>query len=158
MAAVTTWKLSNICYNVVYTSSATVGATKTLTPERFLPGGVALYSDQSVDPALGRVRATLSQRPPTKDSRLFKTQYKLFVPTLETIDPAVGIFGPKLAYECQAHLDVLIPERATSAEKTAFYSYLLSSIVDTINASDGSPADTTLSPVPAAVVLGQDVW
>jgi hypothetical protein len=77
---------------------------------------------------------------------------------METIDPAVGIFGPKLAYEIQFHLDALISERATLTDRLTALALLRSFLATSINASDGSPTDLVGSPFVAAVTNLEDVY
>jgi len=48
-------------------------------------------------------------------------------------------------------LEAMIPERSTAAERLAFWSLLVSFLVDTINASDDAPSDLTGSPLPGAI-------
>lgn len=144
--------------SVLPTVSATIGVDTTYAPERFLPGGVARWVDRSGGIALGYPSLSFSIRPPTKDSRVFKISTKLFNPVLETIDPAVGIFGPKLAYVAQAHLDFLIPERMTANERLYFLRQLRSLFMATITASDASPSDATGSPLVAAITNLEDVY
>lgn len=140
------------------TTSATVASDVTYSPEGFRQGGVASWVNRAGGIALGYPRYTQFIRPPTRESRVYKVSSKMFSPVLETIDPAVGIFGPKLAYELQAHMDFLIPERATAAEKTAFLSLLMGLFVTSIIASDGSPSSTTASPLIAALKTQEDVY
>lgn len=143
---------------VLTTSSATVASDKTFAPERDLPGGIAKWVDRSGGIALGYPSYTQQVRPPTKESRVYRVAGRLTTPVLETIDPAVGYFGPKLAYSLQAHLDVLIPERATLADKQTLFSLLVSLLATSIYASDGSPTSTTGSPLIAAVMTQEDVY
>lgn len=150
--------VSTICTGIMTTSSATVASNKTLAPDGFTPGGVAHFVDRSGGVALGYDRLTYQMRPPTRDSRIFKQSAKLFQPILETIDPAVGIYGPKLAYENQAHLDILIHERATSAERIAFLSMLVSLVSQYIIASDSDPSSTVGSPIVAGTLTNAGLF
>lgn len=134
-----------------FTNSATVGVDKTFDPERILPGGVVKWVDRSGGQALGFPAFTMAVRPPSKDSRVYKVSAKVFLPVLETIDPAVGIFGPKLAYTLQCHMDWLLPERSTLTERKALASLVRSLMFFNIQASDGSPTDNTGSPLSAAI-------
>lgn len=151
-------KLSGLSGTTLLSTSSTVGIDATYDPERFLPGGVARWVDRSGGIALGYPSITLSVRPPTKESRVYKVSGKLFRPVLETVDPATGIFGPRLGYTNQAHLDVMIHERATSAEKLVLFNHLKSLLFVTITASDGSPTDASGSPFPAAILTQEDVY
>lgn len=160
MPAIAPWLVTTLPANgnAFVTNDAAVGYNVTLSPNGFKPDGVAEFVDRSGGIALGYKRQTLSIRPPTKDSRIFKVSTKLFMPVLESTDPAYGVFGPKLAYEIQAHVDFLIPERATGTEKTAFWNWFRSMGFYTITASDGTPTDATLSPLQLAVIAQEAVY
>lgn len=158
MSALTDVKLSSLCNGVNLTTDAAIGVNKTFAPEGWKPGNVAAWVDRSGGIPLGYPRLTFALRTPTKESRVYKVSSKLFLPTMETIDPAVGIFGPKLAYEIQCHFDVLIPERATSADRLAALSFIRSLWATTITASDGAPTDSVGSPLVAAVTNLEDVY
>lgn len=140
------------------TDSATVGTNLTMDPDGFKPGGIATWVDRSGGVALGYNRMSLFIRPPTKESRVSKISYKHFRPVLETIDPAVGVYGPVLAYEGQIHTDIIIPERMTLAERTAMFNAYVSSFLATINASDAVPTDATGSPIIAAIKTLEPVY
>jgi hypothetical protein len=147
-------KLSTICL----TTDAAVSVDKTYSPEGWKQGNVASWVDRSGGVPLGYPRITYALRSPTKESRVYKVSTKLYLPVLETIDPATGIFGPKLAYELQAHLDCLIPERATSPERLLYLSLLKSLLFGSINASDGVPSDLTGTPVTQGIANLEDVY
>lgn len=158
MAALAPILLSTIANGSTLTSSATVGYDKTFAPEGWKAGNVASWVDRSGGIPLGFPRVTFGLRAPTKESRVYRASSKLFMPVMETIDPAVGIFGPRLAYDLQAHVDLLIPERATSAERLIFFSLLRSLLSTSIKASDLTPDDNTGSPVPKALLDLEDVY
>jgi hypothetical protein len=158
MAALAPILLSTKIGGVVRTTDAAVGVDKTYSPEGWKQGNVASWVDRSGGVPLGYSRITYQLRPPTKESRIYKVSSKLYYPVLETIDPATGIFGPKLAYEIQAHLDCLIPERATRNERIYFNSLLRSSLFYTINALDDLPSDGTGSPIPNGIIELEDVY
>lgn len=163
MAAIATIKKSSILGTVVRSTSATVGidvssagSPGNLDPEGFTPQGVAKWVDRSSGYQIGYPSLTLSSRPPTKTSRLTRILAKYVSPTLEATSPSTstGIQpAPTKAYECTFNGEFLIPERATLAERTAFFSVVKSLFFDTINASDDSPTDATGSPLPNAVIL-----
>lgn len=157
MSAIAAVALSSLIAGNAPSTSATVACDKTYSPEN-TKGGIARWVDRSGGIALGYPSLTFQLRAPTKESRVYKMSAKLFSPVLETIDPAVGIFGPKLAYSLQAHLDVLLPERSTSAERTAFLSLLRSLLLTSIQASDGAPDDQTYTPVKEAILSFEDVY
>lgn len=149
---------TTIATGVVKTSSATVGTNTTLSPEGWKPGNVAGWVNRAGGIPLGYPRLTFQLRPPSKESRVYKVSSKFYYPILETIDPAVGIFGPKLAYDLQMHLDCLIPERATSADRLAFLSLIRGLLAETLTASDDAPTDLTGSPIVAGITNLEDVY
>lgn len=150
--------LSTIMETGGFTTSDSIASDKTFAPEGWKPGNVASWVDRSGGIPIGYPRLTFGLRAPTKESRVYKISTKLFVPVLETVDPATGIFGPKLAYDLQMHCDCLIPERATSAERTAFLSLIKGLFSASIFASDGAPESVTGSPLRAGVLLLEDVY
>jgi len=153
MSAIAEVKLSSILTLAkLVSTSATVADDTTMSPEGFSPGGIATYVDRSGGIALGYNRMTVNVRPPTKDSRVYKLSFKYFQPVLETVEAGDGIFGPQLAYTLQAHMDFLLPERSTLAERTAFLCRVASLFVIAVEASDGSPSTVTGSPLIGAVL------
>jgi len=151
MASIAPVLVSGILNGTLTTTSATVASDKTLTPEGFTKGGIATYRDLTAANALGATKMTMSLRPPTKEIRVYKASMKLSLPTLETVDPATGIFGPVLAYALEAHVDVLMHERSTSAERLVLLNTLASLFSTTIQASDGSPTGSVASPMVDAI-------
>jgi hypothetical protein len=158
MAALANVLLSTILTSPGVTSDAAIGIDKTYAPEGWKPGNVAAWVDRSGGIPLLYPRLLFSLRPPTPQSDIYKVSTKLFYPVAETIDPAVGIFGPRKAYEMQFHGDVLLPGRCTSAERSAFFSLIRSLMCNTITASDGTPSDTVGSPMRAGVLSLEDVY
>lgn len=162
MAAIASIKLSSILGRTVRTTSATVGVDVSssgspgnLDPEGFTPTGIAKWVDRSSGYQIGYPSLTLSCRPPSKTSRVTRVQMKYVSPTLEVTSPstATGIHpAPTKAYDCTFNGEFLIPERATSAERLAFFNRVVSLFFDTINASDDVPTDSTGSPIYGAVV------
>lgn len=153
MPAIASVKLSSILSSVESTTSATVGVDKTYDPEGFIAPGVARWVDRSGGVAVGFPSITLSVRPPNKASRVYRVVAKITSPTLETVGNAYnGITpGPTKAYENACIMEWLLPERSTSAERIAFFSYVRSLFATTIQASDAAPSDATGSPLLAAV-------
>jgi hypothetical protein len=158
MAALAPILLSSQLINNVLTSDAAVATNKTYAPEGWKQGNVASWVDRSGGIPLGYPRVTYSLRAPTKESRVYKASTKLYLPVLETVDPATGIFGPKLAYEIQTHIDCLIPERATAAERALHLSLVKGLWFHVIAASDSAPIDNTGSPLPLAILNLEDVY
>lgn len=168
MAAIAQIKVSSVidltaALFLVTTNSATIGADVTvsgspgpLDPEGFIPNGVAKWVDRGCGIAIGMPSFTLSSRAPTKTSRVTRVQTKYIQPTMEVTSPSTGTGiqpAPTKAYECTWNSEFLIPERATLAERTAFYSRCISLMVRKIQANDSSPIDVTGTPVIDAVLL-----
>lgn len=161
MSAIATWKNSTILAqtaglsSAMLTNSATVGSDKTFEPAGFQTPGVARWEDRSGGVAAGFPNMTLSMRRPTKQSRIYKVQFGLAIPRMAATSTSTntGIEpAPSVAYTCQAKLECLIPERSTAAERVLFFSELIGAFAASINASDGTPADVTGSPLFATIV------
>ncbi len=163
MSAIAAVKLSGILDHALarLTTSATVGVDSTLNPEGINPQGVASWVDRSGGIAIGYPRLTMSLRPPTKTSRVYKLQVKLVLPTLEQTSPstATGIQpAPTKAYDCTCVMEFFLPERSTLLERQTLFSRVASLFARTINASDGLPTDSTASPVETAVTTFENVF
>jgi len=154
MSAIAQIKTSGILTSVLTSNSATVGVDRTFDPQGFVLPGVARWVDRSGGIAIGYPTITMSNRLPTKTSRLNKVVLKVVAPTLEVTAPstASGIQpAPTKAYDCTFVGEFILPERSTSAERFALLNMVRSLLFVTINASDGSPTDATGSPVVDAV-------
>lgn len=153
MPAIAAIKTSSIMGPTEVTTSATVGVDKTFDPEGFIAPSVARWVDRSGGVPVGFPHLTMSLRPPTKASRVYRATVKLGLPTLETVGNAYnGITpGPTKAYDVQAIMEFLLPERSTLAERLALLSHLRSLFITTITASDAVPSDLTGSPLVALV-------
>jgi len=137
------------------TSSATVGVNKTYDPVGYVAPGVARWEDRSGGIPIGFPTVTLSVRPPSKTSRVYKVTAKLSLPTLEqtSASTSTGIQpAPVQAYACQAIMEFLLPERSTTAERQKLFYQAMSLFATTISASDGAPTDLTSSPMVSGVV------
>jgi hypothetical protein len=154
MGAIAQVKLSTLTTGVGVTSDAAVSVNKTFDPQGFVLPGVARWVDRSGGIAIGYPTVTLSNRLPTKTSRLNKVVVKLVIPTLEVTAPstATGIQPqPTKAYDHTVVMEFILPERGTEAERIALMNQARSLLMGTINASDGAPSDATGSPVVDAV-------
>jgi len=153
MPAIASIKTSSIIGLVDRTTSATVGVDKTWDPEGFIAPGVARWVDRSGGVPVGFPALTLSVRPPTKASRIYRVTAKVSLPTLDTVGNAYnGITpGPSVAYSCLCVMEFMLPERSTAAERAALFSHVRSFFATTINASDDVPTDATGTPLVAAV-------
>jgi hypothetical protein len=149
------------------TTSATVGVDSTLSPEGVNLQGVSKWVDRSVSAsnplalAIGYPAFTMSVRPPTKASRIYKVMAKLILPTLEQTSPstATGIQPAAIkAYDCTCVMEFMLPERSTLLERQTLFSRVASLFIRTINASDGVPTDLTGAPLEAAVTTGETVY
>jgi len=163
MSAIAAVKLSGIIDHSLarLSTSATVGVDLTLNPEGINPQGVAKWVDRSGGIAIGYPALTMSVRPPQKASRVFKVQVKLVLPTLEQTSPstATGIQpAPTKAYDCTAVMEFFLPERSTLAERQKLFSVVSSFFARTVNASDGTPTDSTGSPLESAVTTFENVY
>jgi hypothetical protein len=148
MGAIAAIKLSSILSPTSLTTSATVGVDNTFDPEGFILPGVARWVNRIGGIAVGYPSLSLSVRPPTKVSRVYRVTGKVVLPTLEQIAPSV-IYTK--AYDLTALLEFWLPERSTLTERNAFLSLVHSLFATTITASDAAPTDATGSPLIAAV-------
>lgn len=163
MPAIAVVKLSStLNLNVpTYTGSATVGVDTTMSPEGFILPGVTRWVDRVGGIAIGYPALTLSVRPPSKVSRVYKVTVKLTQPTLEqtSASTATGIQpAPIKAYDCTFVGEFLLPERSTLVERQQLFSRVLSLFVRRINATDDTPSDLTDSPLEGAVTAFEPVY
>lgn len=89
--------------------------------------GITKWADKVGGIQLGYPTITQSLREPTKDSPTCKVVAKVVLPVLEVTSPstATGIQpAPTKAFEMIANIDVIIPTRATAAQKADMYAYL----------------------------------
>lgn len=148
MSAIAPIKTSSILSGTQLTTSATVGVDNTFDPEGFILPGVARWVDRIGGIAVGYPSFSLSVRPPTKASRVYRVTAKMVLPTLEQVAPSV--IWTK-AYDLTCLLEFLLPERSTLAERNALLSRIHSLFAATITASDAAPSDATGSPLLGAV-------
>lgn len=147
--------------SILLTTSATLGADKTYSPEGFQQPGVARWVDRAGGIAIGFPALTLSVRPPVKGNRVFKVMVKLVLPTLEQTSPstASGIQpAPTKAYDCQCVMEFMLPERSTLAERQLLFGQVMALFHRTVNASDAVPSDSTGSPLENAVLNFEPVY
>lgn len=161
MSALASMKLSSLLSPTLLSTSTTVGVDKTLDPEGFVSPGVARWVDRSGGVSVGYPSVTLSVRPPTKASRIYRVTAKLALPTLEAVSGAnlAGFTPPaQVAYQNQAIMEFMLHERSTQAERLILLSLVTSLFATTITASDALPSDLTVSPLPAAVADYNAPW
>jgi hypothetical protein len=163
MSALAAVKLSGILDHALarLTTSATVGVDSTMNPEGISSQGIASWVDRSGGIAIGYPRLTMSVRPPTKASRVYKVTVKLVLPTLEQTSASTmtGIQpAPTKAYDCACIMEFFLPERSTLLERQTLFSRVASLFARTVNASDGAPTDATGTPVENAVTTFENVY
>lgn len=88
-------------------------------PSQIDAAGVAKWSDQAT---IFDARKTLSisVRPPAKGSQVTRVQVKLVHPVMDTVDTSLKIG------ECVANLDLILPKRATLAQRDLLLANLAS--------------------------------
>jgi hypothetical protein len=146
---------------VLVTTSGTVSSDSTLSPEGINPQGVAKWVDRVGGIAIGYPSVTLSVRPPTKASRVWKVTAKYVLPTLEQTSPstATGIQpAPTKAYDLTCVMEWMLPERSTLAERQRLFSLVKTLFIRNISASGGSPNNVTGSPLETAVTTYENVY
>jgi len=169
MSAIAAVKLSSILDRVParLTTSATVGVDSTLSPEGINPQGVAKWVNRAITTtnplgvAIGYPALTMSVRPPTKASRVSKVTVKLVLPTLEQTSASTmtGIQpAPTKAYDCTFVGEFMLPERSTLLERDTLFNQVTSLFLRLINANDGTPTDSTGSPLESAVSTLETVY
>lgn len=163
MSAIAAVKLSSILDHSLarLTTSATVSVDTTLSPDGFIQPGVARWVDRSGGIPVAYPAMTMSVRPPSKASNIYKVTVKFLQPTLETVDgstPSGFTPAPTKAYDCTAVLEFMMPARSTLVERQALFSRVASLFVRTINANDGSPTDSSASPLENAVTTFEPVF
>lgn len=144
------------------TNSATVAQDGTLAPAGILlPQGIAKWNDRRSGIPEGYPSLTFSLRPPTKTSKVYRVFAKVTYPILESnLGPAANGVTPAQmkAYELTANLEFLIPHRSTAADRQVFLSYVMSTMVRRLQASDLSPTQDTGSPIPPAILDLEGVY
>jgi hypothetical protein len=144
------------------TNSATVATDGNLAPAGILlPTGVARWFDRRSGIAEAYPTLTFSQRPPSRTSRVFRTQAKFVYPVLESnLGPAASgvVPGPTRAYELTANLEFIVPDRSTAADRQVFWSYIIGLLVKKLYANDLLPTIDTGSPIVDAVLNFESVY
>jgi hypothetical protein len=73
--------------------------------------------------------------------------------TMTGINPA-----PTKAYDCTFIGEFFLPERSTLIERQTLFSRASTLFAQLVNASDGTPTDSTGSPLEAAVTTFENVY
>jgi hypothetical protein len=161
MAAIAPIQTSNIVDPQFYSNSASIACDRTFAPEGFNPPGVARYVDRSTGVALLYPSFSLSIRPPTKASRLYKVTAKVSLPTPDITAPttSTGIQpAPSKAYDCSCIIEFLLPERSALLERSNLFSTVTSLFASSIKAVDSDPIVVTGSPLKAMVETFESVY
>lgn len=136
------------------TQSATVANNVQYEPDGVDANGVARWVDRTGDVPAGYPYITMQVRRPTKGSRNYKVTAVLGIPTLETLGTSSQsgfLPAQTVGYVCAARLEFSLPERATGAERARLLSVVSSFLATNVEASDGSPTQTTETPLEAAI-------
>lgn len=152
---------TSIWDKVMWSTSATVSQDRIYNPAGFISPGVHRWEDRAGGIAVGYPWVTQHIRRPTQDSRLYKVSFKFGDPRLATTSPSTntGIEpAPSKAYELQCHMDWMLPERSTLAERSAFAQRVASFFAVTLNASDAVPTNPTSTPFWAAIESFETVY
>jgi len=157
MSSLAPWKVSsivNVASGTSYSTSNTVASDMTLSPDGVSPAGVFSYVDRTGGIPILFPRATLALRRPTAGSRNYKASVRFSLPTADITSPSTGSGiqpAPSKAYDNTFIGEFIMPERGTASEKLKLLSYVASMFFPYITAADGSPVDTTASPLYALI-------
>lgn len=105
----------------------------TFNPTR-VASNLVTYHDKSSGVIAGYPQITLGNRLPTKDNGNYKASARVRVPVLETAATAASGFtpGPTVAYSLVGNIDLVIPERATLAERQDLQAYMQNLIANAV--------------------------
>jgi len=130
----------------LFTTSTTVGADKTFSPEGPVAPGVNRWVERSGGQAINYPSYDFSFRRPIQNSRNFRIKEIIKLPVANVTSPSTGSGIqplPSKAFELVCTREYVIPEAATLADRTLFWSYLISLSSSTVLASDSTPIDNT---------------
>lgn len=110
--------------DITLNDGQSVPVAHVFNPTQVNPDLVA-YHDKSSGVIAGYPSVTLGRRLPNRANGNYKATARIRVPVLETAATAASGFtpGPTLAYALSFNCDVVIPERATAAERADLYAY-----------------------------------
>jgi hypothetical protein len=110
--------------NIVLADGQAAPVNHTFVPTKVAPGLVT-YHDKANGVVAGFPVLTISSRLPDATSPNYKCSGKVSVPILETAATAASGFtpGPTVAYRNLVETNVVIPARATLAERKDIYAY-----------------------------------
>lgn len=129
--------------------------SKALSPVGPNAQGVMRWEYRGGGISLGYPAFTMLMRGPTKNSRINKVSAKVVLPVLEqtSASTASGIQpAPTKAYDLTCTMDFLVPERATTIEKSALLSLVLSLLTREIADSASANNVSTATPLVDAVL------
>lgn len=110
--------------NIVLADGQASPVNHTFVPTKQLPGGF-IYHDKATGVVVGFPSLQITSRLPDSTTPNYKCSGKVTVPILETAATAASGFtpGPTVAYRNVVETNVVIPARATLAERKDIYAY-----------------------------------
>lgn len=101
--------------------------SKTYDPTS-VDSNVAVWKDRSGGIPVGFPTITASLREPGNAGGNYKAVFRLKIPVLETVSGSVNGFepAPTKAYDVQAIVEVIVPDRSTLAQRTELKNQLAS--------------------------------
>lgn len=109
------------------TLADSIPANHTFNPVNIDQAGIAKWADRAGGIALGFPIITQTLRSPNKTSRNYRLIVKVVTPVLEVTSPSTssGIQpAPTKAYDLIATVDVVLPERSTTLQRSDLLAYL----------------------------------
>jgi hypothetical protein len=109
--------MSNVT-DIVLNNGESTPVAKTFTPD-VVDANLVSYSEKSGVSYLAHPTLSLGRRMPTAQNGNRKATIRVKVPVLEEISGTTTGYtpGPKVAYTLLANIDVVIPSRASAAER-----------------------------------------
>lgn len=140
---------------IVTSLSAVAASDKLYAPDGLVAPGVQRYVDRSGADSVGWPSYTLGVRRPVNGSRVFRVTEKITLPVLNISSPSTGSGVqplPSKAFELVCNREYVIPEGTTLAQRVVFAALCASFMATDVDASDGSPTETSGIPLYAAVM------
>lgn len=119
--------------NIILADGQATPVDHTFAPTQDAKNGNSIFLDRSGGIAAGYPTMVINLREPDpaftvrKDaSRLFKSDVRIIVPTLETISNNSAGYtpAPSAAYACMGRLQMFMPERSTTQERKNLQAYM----------------------------------
>lgn len=119
--------------NIILADGQSTPVNHTFNPTD-IKSDVVTYHDKSSGIIAGFPRVTIGRRLATPSNRNVKTTSRVYLPVLETAATAASGFtpGPTLSYALSGNVDVVIPDRATAAERADLYAYLKNLVANAV--------------------------